>query len=164
MARRVERFEFTPDEATRVIGYMDELALAGDGWINLLPGISGREEEEPIIPTGLAALFGSRQQPTTMCTWVAPTRSRRGLRPATIGILHPRGRRVVLQLASLDTPVPEGWRVTQDHVRRGLVVQPADGAPQASVLDWTLRAGAVLCAETLSGTWQASVHLPSVRA
>ena len=160
MGRRVERFEFSPGDAHAVTDYMAELGNAADGWINLLPGLADGNEEEPIVPSVLGAIFAPKQPATTMCTWVAPKRTHRGMRPVSVGILHPRGR-VVAKLASFDIPVPTGWRVTQDHVRRGLVLQPASSASNAEVLDWTLRAGAALCAEPLTGLWQASVYLPA---
>ena len=58
-----------------------------------------------------------------MGTW-APAQGRE---PATIGIEHGQGPRVVRTLADRDVAVPEGWRVAQDHARRGLVVVPTAG-------------------------------------
>lgn len=137
---------------------MRALAEAHDGWINLLPGVPEEEAERP--PRGVfSALFGSAQPPVSMCTWM-PAAAGGGAAEQSVGIMHPRGRHAAAQLAELGVPVPSGWRVSQDHARRGLIVHPpADGSP-VEVLDWTLRAGAALAVVPLTGMWQARVFLP----
>jgi hypothetical protein len=156
--RRVEQFEFRPPATAAVLARMEELSEARDGWFNLLPGVP-EEEVEP-APGGIfSSLFSGTQAPVSMCTWMP---AGRGRRPAgqSIGILHPRGRFAASQLAALGVPVPSGWRVRQDHARRGLIVLPPGGTPASEVLDWMLRAGAALAVVPLTGTWQARVYLP----
>lgn len=153
--RAVEELELVPPGVEPVLARMEELSDAGDGWINLLPGVPEEEVQEP--PRSVfTALFGSAQPPVTMCTWVA---GRRGEAP-TVGISHPRGRFAARQLAALGVPVPDRWRVRQDHGRRGLVVRPPVDVPHADVLEWMLRAGAALAMMPLTGSWLARVHLP----
>ena len=148
---------------------MDRLADAHDGWMNLLPGVP---EEEAATPTAsvFSALFGSAQPPVSMCTWMPEGgpgaragRSRRtartGGREETIGIMHPRGRGAA-QLASSGAPVPPGWTIRQDHVRRGLIVRPARGTPHDALLSWMLAAGAALSVAPLTGRWKARFYLP----
>lgn len=156
--RQVEELEFLPPTTGAVLERMQELADARDGWINLLPGVP-EEEAEPSSRGVFSALFGTAQAPVTMCTWM-PAGSGGGAAGQSVGILHPRGRHVAAQLGELGVPVPPGWRVSQDHARRGLILHPPSGAPAADVLDWTLRAGAVLALTQLTGSWQARVYLP----
>jgi hypothetical protein len=76
----------------------------------------------------------------------------------SLGIQHSTGPKVVARLASLDLPLPQGWRWQQDHPRRGLVVRvPADVA-HAVQLDWLLRAGAALSIVPLTGEWEARIR------
>jgi hypothetical protein len=156
--RCIERFEFVPSEPSRTLEYMAQLAGAKSGWINFLPGIAN-EEEVPPAPTGLAAFFGMGTPGNLICTWVPSGQDRRGLDPMRLGIMHSRGGRVAADLRSYGVPIPETWGIEQDHPRRGLVLRVPPDDPYALVLDWALRAGAVLCYVHLTGTWQAEVHL-----
>lgn len=157
--RPIETVEFEPLEAASVVGRMDELAAAGDGWVNLMPGVPQEVADE--APRGFfSALFGSAQPPVSMATWMPPGSSRRASDEETVGFMHPRGRGAIDQLASGGVVLPAGWRVGQDHARRGLIVHPAPGTSHADVLSWTLRAGAALTAVPLTGRWQARVYLP----
>ncbi len=157
--REVEQFEFRPPTTAAVLERMHLLSAAGDGWINLLPGVPEEAAEERRVGI-FSAVFGAAPPPVTMCTWM-PHRTRRGSgSDERIGILHPRGRLAASQLGELGAPVPFGWHVGQDHSRRGLIVHPASGAQPAAVLDWVLRAGTVLAAVPLTGSWKAQVYLP----
>jgi hypothetical protein len=156
--RPVEEVEFDPGDSAGVAERMDQLAAAGDGWINLLPGVPEDEVEMPTRSV-FSALFGTAQAPVSMCTWMPPV-ARRGRDVQTIGIMHPRGRRAVSQLASMGVTVPPAWQVRQDHARRGLILYAPASAPHAEVLSWMLRAGAALALVSLTGRWQARVFLP----
>jgi hypothetical protein len=160
VARDVEEFEFDPAGPDRVVAAMDRLSVAHDGWINLLPGVDEEDAPEPERSGPFTALFGAPQPPVTMGTWM-PVRKARAGGEATLGIMHPRGRHAIARLRDDGVPLPERWRVRQDHARRGLVVcAPAD-VPHALVLGWTLRAGDALAMVPLTGMWKARVFLPS---
>ena len=161
MAREIERFEFVPEAPDRVLEWMDRLSAADDGWINLLPGVDEDEAEQPTSPGAFAALFGPSQASVTMCTWLPARRGRRDGQGPTVGIVHPRGRFAIRQLADLGVALPGGWIVSQDHARRGLIVVAPPGAPHADVLTWAIEAGAALAMIPLTGTWQAEVHQPA---
>lgn len=155
--RQIEELELDPYDTGAVLDWMQRLRKAGDGWVNLLPGVPGDEVEEP--PRSIfSALFGTAQPPVIMATW-SPPRGRTGDH-ANVGIMHPRGRFAVRQLGSAGVHVPPGWRVRQDHGRHGLVVEPPAGTPDHLVLDWTFRAAAALTMVPLTGRWQARVYLP----
>lgn len=161
MARRrsVEEIEFDPSATAAVVDRMERLAEAGDGWVNLLPGVP-EEEVEEARPTVFTALFGTAQAPVSMCTWMPPRAAGSAGGDQTLGIMHPRGRHAVSQLASMGVFVPAGWRVRQDHARRGLILHPPAATPCPVVLDWALRAGAALAVIPLTGRWKAQVYLP----
>lgn len=148
--------EFVPPEAWAVVEWMAVLSSAADGWVNLLPGVPEDAVEEP-PRTVFTALFGTANPPVTMCTWMP---GRRGAGP-TVGVSHPTERKAVPQLEAAGAGLPTGWRVRQDHVRRGLVVEPPPGTPDAEVLEWMVRAGEALARVPLTGRWKARVHRPT---
>ncbi len=156
--RRRQLIEFRIEDSSRVVGAMDELSAAHDGWVNLNPQV--RPEDEPPPRAGLTTLLAGPVHDVPVCTWVAGKRTRQGVQPDSIGIQHSGGSRVLGRLASAGVALPEGWRLVQDHPRRGLVVTPVAGAPHQDVLTWILEAGAVLSAVRLTGEWLAEVHLP----
>jgi hypothetical protein len=174
MTRKIEEIRFVPESAATVVARMDLLAAAGDGWVNLVPMAEGETTIDPADPDPddddpttrrqwVWAVLGSPapgRRP--MVTWVPAGQASRGAGP-TVGILHPRGRGAVALLASLGVPLPPGWRVEQDHQRRGLVVRVAPGADHGDVLGWMCRAGAALSLRDPPAEWRATVHLPKLR-
>jgi hypothetical protein len=158
--RDVDRFEFTPPEFARVTGYLRHLTEAGEGWINLLPGVDAEENEQQTAPPGLFSLFSSRQPPVTECTLVPPRPSRRDTEGVTVGVLHPTGAKAAARLSEAGVPVPRGWLVRQDHARRGLVLLTPHGERASDIIAWALRAGTALCRTEMTGQWQAVVYLP----
>jgi hypothetical protein len=159
MARRVDRFEFSPGEADRVLDAMAEITRAGNGWINLLPGVD--PDDAPPAPTGLTAILAPRTPGVVMGTWKPGVPGRRGPQGAQVGLLHSAGRFAARRLASMGAPLPEGWIVRQDNPRRGLIVVARVDAPDSEVLDWIIAAGTAFSAYTPSGYWRADVFLPT---
>jgi hypothetical protein len=157
--RRTQLLEFRVEDSSAVVGLMDQLGAAHDGWVNLHPQV--RPEDEPPPRTGLSTLLlAGAVHDVPVCTWVAGKLTRQGVQPDSIGVQHAAGSRVLAQLASTGLTLPEGWVLVQDHPRRGLVVAPAPGADKSAVLSWLLEAGMVLSVVRLTGEWQAEVHLP----
>ena len=138
---------------------MEQLSAAHDGWINLLPGVDEDEDRSGGQPGALGGLFGPPQTPVAMCTWF-PRKKGRPAGESTIGIMHPRSRHAIAQLADLGAPLPTGWRVRQDHARRGLIVLAPPSVTNRSVLEWSLAAGALLSMVPLTGMWEARVYQP----
>jgi hypothetical protein len=158
--RDVDTFEFTPPDFDRVTGYLHHLTEAGQGWINLMPGVEIDEDQRTTVPSGLGALFSGRQPPVTMGTLMPARPTKRATDGVTVGLLHPTGSKAAARLAAAGVPVPPGWLVRQDHARRGLVVLARHGAPPTEVISWALAAGTALCREEMTGQWQAVVYLP----
>ena len=151
MAAPPEQIDFTTDDRVTVLARMDQLAESGKGWINLSPALD--EDEEPPPPrSSTFGLFSGRGPDVPLCTWVPGT-------PTQVGVQHGAGTKAVDVLRNLGEPVPDGWRITQDHSRRGLVVLIPDGTSNEQVLDWLLRAGTALAAHLkLAGWWRAAIY------
>ena len=145
-----EHIDFKPDDRAAVIARMDGLAQAGSGWINLSPALDDDEELPPRSAT--FGIFSGRGPDVPLCTWVPGT-------PSQVGIQHGAGTKAVPLLRDLGQPVPQGWRVTGDHPRRGLVVTLPPDATNEAALDWLLGAGGALAAHLkLAGWWRAGIY------
>ena len=136
---------------------MEEVGGTGTGWINFEPAV----EAEDIAATGSStfALFSARGPVVPLATWTPAKIQRRGRRePAMIGLQHPAGSKAKPLLVEFGHPVPDGWIVVQDHVRKGLVVALPDGVAAADALGWVLRAARLLSTVPLTGQWRAAVY------
>ena len=158
--RRTVTIEFVPPDDGEVAARLAQVTEAGDGWINLLPGVP-EDSPDLIPPTGLSALFGSRQPPVTMATLMPARPDRKDPEGLTVGLMHPTGAKAAARLAEAGVAVPDGWVVRQDHARRGLLLRCPVGTDGASVIEWCVRAGTELCRADLTGRWQAVVYLPA---
>ena len=157
--RTTEAVEFPTEDQSACVAWMDRLAAAHDGWINLHPGV--RPEDEPPPPSSLSVLLAGVTHEVPVATWVAGKVVRGEVARDSAGIQHARGTRVLAQLAEAGCGLPDGWRMVQDHPRRGLVVAPSPDARHAEVLGWLLEASTVLSAVRLTGEWRAEVFLPA---
>ncbi len=157
--RQTKTIEFASPEVDGVAHELAALREAGEGWINLLPGIvDGAVDVEP--PTGLFAFFGTRQPPVTMATVMPARREQRDVEGMSVGLMHPTGPKAIPRLAEAGVSVPEGWIVRQDHARRGLVLRTTAGAAPGDIVSWCVRAGTALCMADMTGQWRAVVYLP----
>jgi hypothetical protein len=151
--------EFRPPDVAGVADSLAKLRQAGNGWINLMPGID-EEAAEPEPQAGLFAFFGNRAPPVTMATIMPPKQGRRAGEGVTVGLMHPTGAKALARLAAQGIALPEGWVVRQDHARRGLLVRAPSEADDAAVLTWAIDAGTALCRADMTGQWRAVVYLP----
>ena len=157
--RLTKTIEFTPAELDGVAAELAALRDAGDGWVNLLPGIAeGAVEVEQ--PAGIFAFFGTRQPPVTMATVMPARLEQRHLEGMSVGLMHPTGGRAIARLAEAGVTVPDAWVVRQDHARRGLVLRTSPDARPADIVGWCVQAGTALCMTDMTGEWQAVVYLP----
>ena len=149
--------EFQPDRADDVVAAMEAVGESGTGWVNLEPAV----EVDDVAAAGSAtfAMFSGRGPIVPLGTWTPATMSRRGRRePAMLGLQHPAGSKAKPLLAQLGHPVPDGWIVVQDHVRKGLVMALPEGTDVADALHWLLRAARLLSTIPLSGGWRAAIY------
>jgi hypothetical protein len=156
--RQTRTIEFTPPDLDGVGDELAALREAGDGWVNLLPGVVEDADLSP--PTGLFSFFGTRQPPVTMATVMPARRDKRDADGMSIGLMHPTGAKAVARLAEAGVGVPGGWVVRQDHARRGLVLRTAPDTLPADIVTWCVQAGTALCRVDMTGQWQAVVYLP----
>lgn len=152
--------EFALGELDEVVAEMEVLAEAHSGWINFEPAVAVEPEDLPPAPSPLFGVFSGKGPDIPLATWTPPSApSRRGrVEPAMVGLQHGSGARAKPRLADAGYGVPEGWRVVQDHSRKGLVVALPPAAAHADAVTWLLRAAAALTIVPLSGTWRASVY------
>jgi hypothetical protein len=133
---------------------MSSMAARHAGWVNLAPEPAEEEAET-------ASLFGIFAPPAPrvpMCTWV-PGRERRGrVEPSSVGLEHAAGPKVAEHLRTLGHPLPEAWRVVQDHPKRGLVVLLPEGEAPAGTLGWLMPAAEKLSQLRLTGRWTALLY------
>jgi hypothetical protein len=153
---RSRPLEFVALDDPGLLAHMAHLATTGAGWINVTPLIE--TEHEPPPPGPFAFLGGSTHQVPT-ATWKPGRLQSDGTaRPTTVGLQHAAGTHLAWRLSDLGLPRPEGWRVTQDHPRRGLVMTVPADADHAATMDWLLRLAAAVCTVPTTGTWEASIH------
>ena len=134
---------------------MGRLTAGRRGWANFQPEVPDDTEVEG---PGLFGVFAARGPVVPLCTWVVETERRGQRRPPSLGIQHATGTKAARRLADLGCAVPAGWRVTQDHPRRGLVVNVVPVEEPAVILGWLLDAGTALCPVDVTGWWDAVVH------
>ncbi|HEX7131196.1 MAG TPA: hypothetical protein VF228_01395 [Iamia sp.] len=154
---RPDQIEFTVTAPEAAVAAIEELVAARSGWINLYPEVD-EAEAAAVTPNAVASLFRAPGPPIPQATLIAPTDGRRGPKPPQLGMTHGVGTRVVARLAAEGLTLPEGWKVVQDHVRRGLVVRLDDPLDVDRALTWALRAGTLLCPINTTGGWLAEVH------
>ena len=61
-------------------------------------------------------------------------------------------------LADAGHPVPGGWVVTQDYVKKGLVVALPPGVSHAEVLTWLLAAARATSPVPIGPGWRAAIY------
>ncbi len=154
-----EQIEFTADATGAALAALDELVAAGRGWLNLFPEVE-EDLARAVTPSVVGALFRTPGPPIPQATFLPATESRRGRVPPQLGMTHGVGAMIVRRLAEKGLPLPEGWTVVQDHVRRGLVLRLDDPPDTMVVLGWALKAAEELCPIPVTGGWLAEVHRP----
>jgi len=149
--------EFRPDRADEVLAVMASMSAAGKGWVNFEPAV--HVDDVPPEGSGVFSLFSGRGPVVPLGTWTPASVTRRGrTEPAMLGLQHPSGSKAKPLLLELGHPVPDGWVVVQDHVRKGLVVAvPSEIEPQTA-LRWLLHAAKLLSTIPLTGGWRAAAY------
>jgi len=155
MSAEPEEIVFRADDRADLVARMSRLARSRDGWVNISPVLP--EGVEP-PRQGLLAFLGARGPEALLATWI-PGRARRdGFEPTTVGLQHSAGKKVVARLADAGLPVPEGWRVTQDHAARGVVATVDDEADLDEVAAWLVGAAERVATSLLTGKWRGTFY------
>ena len=136
---RTTTITFTADDPGPAVAAVDAA-----GWINLRPDL----DELPPPPRGwFGNVFSNRGPAAPLATWHPGERA--------AGIEHGIGSKLGDR-----ADVPAGWRVVQDHPRRGLVVQVPTGVDDADVVRWLVDLGERLSPLPTGGRWTAVVFSP----
>jgi hypothetical protein len=134
---------------------MRAMAEAHDGWINFEPSI---HVEDVPQETGVFSFLSGRGPAVPLATWTPPSAPKRGRgEPAMIGLQHGAGSKAKARLEEVGHGVPDGWVVTQDYAKKGMVVAVPPSAEFADVVRWLLDAAAALTVIPLTG-WRAAVY------
>jgi len=154
-SRPVE-FGFVAHDDAELLAQMSMVQAGGTGWINIEPVID--DQHLPAEPGPFAFLGGSTHQ-VPVVTWMPGRRQGdRQIKPTTVGLQHASGPHVAWRLRDLGQPVPVGWKITQDHPRRGLVADVPADADNGAVVGWLLRAATSVSQVEMTGRWTAAVH------
>lgn len=135
-----EVIAFDPADVDSVASRLDV-----HSWVNLQPEIEA--DDAPPEGGGFFGIFSARGPLIPLCTWHPGERS--------AGVQHGTGPKVAPRI-----DVPAGWRVVQDHPRRGLVVRVPAGVSDTEVLRWLVDAGTRLCPVRMGDQWVAELHRP----
>ena len=116
------------------------------GWVNFAPGLL--EDLEEFLPREgpFSALFGRPVRPFAEVS-VVPGKT------LAIGITHGAGRLGTSGLVERGLKLTEGWKLTQDHTRRGLVLEA--GVDPSAVAHFVATALVALTATPAQLEWSA---------
>ena len=152
--------EFRASRLGEVVAVMESLTEAHAGWVNFQPAVDVDDLPSP-SGAGIFGLFGGKGPDVPLATWLPATAPRRGRPdPPKIGLQHGAGTRAKAKLAELGRPVPDGWIVMQDYVKKGLVIAVPPDVPHADVVTWLLGAARALSNVPITGDWRAAVYRP----
>ena len=156
MVEKPQYLEFQPDRVDDVVAAMEAINRSGKGWVNFEPAV---DVDDVPAESGTFSLFSGRGPSVPLATWTPGSTTRRGrVEPSMLGLQHPAGSKAKPLLGERGHPLPPGWIVVQDHVRKGLVVAVPAQVATAEALDWLLRAAALLTTVPLTGRWRAAVY------
>jgi hypothetical protein len=143
---------------TEVVESMTALVTELDGWVTFEPLFD--EESLPPVRASWLDIFSGRGPVVPDARWVPGERKGEKVTPLSVGLRHPSGGRAVARLVEAGHPVPEGWRMVQDHPKRGLVLEARPGVDvdADATLDWMFDALAALTPLPLTGLWRATFH------
>jgi hypothetical protein len=148
---------FRADRLDDAVAAMASLTDAHGGWINFQPAVD--VADLPDAGGGFFGLFGGKGPDVPLGTWTPASAPKRGRPdPPKIGLQHGAGARAKPKLVELGHPVPDGWVVLQDYIKKGLVVAVPPDVPHADVLSWLLGAARALSNIPLGGDWRAEVY------
>jgi len=141
-----------------VVDAMVGLITGLDGWVTFEPLFD--EESLPPVRASWLDVFSARGPVIPDASWVPGERKGERVTPLSIGLRHPSGGRAMPRLTEVGHVVPEGWRMVQDHPKRGLVLEARPGVEvdADATLDWMFDALAALTPMPLTGLWRATFH------
>lgn len=143
--------EFSDDPAPAVAA-LDGIA-DGRGWCNLTPEVEISDVE--VLTPSVFTLRTKRGAPVASFVTSPPRKGER--RPASLGVLHTRGRLGRARIEELFDGL--GYSLRQDHTQRGLLVEVPPETPSSRMLDVMRSVLSVLCDYERTGRWRLDVYL-----
>jgi hypothetical protein len=151
------RLPFPRHDPSALVEVIERLAARGEGWVNIAADLG--DGHPATVPGGW---FSAKGPDAPHATYVPPKARRNGrLDPAQLGIEHASGPKAARQLAAAGLSVPAGWRVRQDHSKRGLVLAVPPEVSARDLVTWLLAAAGLLSRATLPEAWVAEVWEPA---
>jgi hypothetical protein len=152
--------EFTRDDFSEVVELIRRVVDAGAGWVNIEPILDeeAMDEVQRTTPPAVIRLFSGRGGKIPFGTFVAGDKRKGGV--GQLGLEHGAGPRVVPQLREAGIALPEGWRIRQDHGKRGIVCDVPPTEDPTVIVQWIVAAAMQLTEVRLSGWWTAVIHTP----
>lgn len=141
--------EFADDPAPAVAA-IDGIA-DGRGWCNLTPEVDASEVD--VLTPSVFSLRVKQGAPVASLVTSPPRKGER--RPASLGVLHTRGR---LGKARIDELLGGArFAVRQDHTQRGLLLEVPPDTTASTLLDVMRSVLSVLCDYDTTGKWRLEV-------
>ena len=160
MAVDRQMIEFTPDDIDAVVEQLGGVIERGAGWLNIEPivGEVAMDEIRRSAPPAIVRVFSGKGGKIPFGTFVPGDNRKAGM--GQVGLEHSAGPRGLQQLRDAGVVLPAGWRMRQDHGKRGIVCDvPRDEGP-VNIVRWILDASVQLCEIQLTGWWTAVISLP----
>ena len=156
MAIKHTYINFFRHEPEELLDHMESAAVRGDGktWLNLRPWV---EQENLPNNSLLIKMFSAKGPEIPLGTWIPASPRAKKPEPARVGLSHSGGRNAASQLVELGVVLPGGWNMLQDHTKRGLIFEVADGEQMDVVLEFVLSAASVLSGVRIDNRWIADL-------
>jgi hypothetical protein len=138
------------DDLTPAVEAIDTIS-DGRGWCNLTPEVDANDVD--VLTPSVFSLRVKRGAPIASLVTSPPRKGER--RPATLGVLHTRGRLGAARIAQLLDGAT--FSVRQDHTQRGLLLEVPPETPATKVLDVMRSLLSVLCDYERTGKWRLEV-------
>jgi hypothetical protein len=160
MAVDRQMIEFTPDDIDAVVQGVAGMIERGAGWMNIEPivGEVAMDEIRRRAAPAIVRVFSGRGGKIPFGTFVPG--DHRNDKLGQVGLEHSAGPRGLQQLRDAGIVLPAGWRMRQDHSKRGIVCDvPREESPEV-IVRWILDASLQLCESDLTGWWTAVISVP----
>jgi hypothetical protein len=160
MAVDRQMIEFTPDDIDAVVQGVAGMIERGVGWMNIEPivGEVAMDEIRRRAAPAIVRVFSGRGGKIPFGTFVPGDHRKDKL--GQVGLEHSAGPRGLQQLRDAGIVLPAGWRMRQDHSKRGIVCDvPREESPDV-IVRWILDASLQLCEIDLTGWWTAVISVP----
>lgn len=140
--------QFRSGEPDEILARMAAMRDQQDGrsWLNLQPWVD--QEKMPKVSLW-RHVFSNRGFSVPTGTWIPGSPASSPVGTTEVGFVHGSGFEAVARLDEEGVVFPDGYRVVQDHTKRGLVVHFADpdAVELSTMLEWMIATERVLAGD-----------------